>query len=293
MARHTSLWLDVRDQFTEEHLEEWEAQKFWTGGLNDLERETEVIHRDRVIKRQDDKECADSKEVAAEELPPKRRAAHAERQACATPTKVDMSSTNAGVPLYPNWVVRSKTKPTGHDAPKCYRAPREDAIHTLTLAEELDEASVLDPLKPDSQSSQSDALDNSGAEGPKTPLHYSDASATIPPFDLTQLGILPKMSPVMEQENELLNLPPGSPIRCGAPPGLSQSRNRSEHSSYSGSPMSIGSPVGMASLVHALQVRTHPATPAIFSRRRDSPAQDIKEDMDAAQDDADEDLDED
>ena len=203
------------------------------------------------------------------------------------PTKVDVSSTNAGVPLCPNWVVRSKTKPTGHDVPKRYRALREDAVRNLTLEEELDAASVLNPLKSDSKSSQPDALDNSGAEGPKTPPHYSDASAAIPPFDLTQLGILPKMLPVMEQENELLNLAPRAPIGRGAPPGLSQSGNRSQHSSYSGSPMSIGSPTGTVSLVRALQVCT------IFSRRRESPAQDVKEQMDAAEADAEEDSDED
>ena len=226
-------------------------------------------------------------------MPSKQHAAHAERQACATPTKVDVSSTNAGVSLYPNWVVRSKTKPTGHDAPKRYRAPREDAVRNLTLEEELDAASMLNPLKSDSQLSQPDALDNSGAEGPKIPPHYSDASAAIPPFDLTQLGILPKMSPVMEQENELLNLAMGSPIRHGAPPGLSQSQNRSECSSYSGSPMSIGSPAGMASLVCTLQVHTRPTMPTIFSRRRESPAQDIEEEMDATEAEAEEDLDED
>ena len=270
-----------------------------TVGLNDLERETEVVHQDHIIKRQDDKERADSKEAAAEELPPERCAARAEKQACTTPTKVDMSLTNAGVPLYLNWVVRSRTKPTGHDAPKRYRAPREDAVCTPTLAGELDETSVLDPLKPDSPSSQPDALDNStsdstsGAEGPKTPPHYSNASAIIPPFDLTQLGMLPTMSPMTEQENELLNLAPGSPIRCGAPPGLGQSQNRSQCSSYSGSPMSIGSPAGMASLVRMLQVHTCMATPTIFSCRRESLAQDVKEEMDATQDDADEDLDED
>ena len=45
-----------------------------------------------------------------------------------------------------------------------------------------------------------DAADSSEAEGPRTPLHYSNATSTVPPFDLTQLGILPKMSPVTEQE---------------------------------------------------------------------------------------------
>ena len=86
------------------------------------------------------------------------------------------------------------------------------------LEEELDAASIFDPLKPDSQSSQLDtqgcsASDSTlGAEGLRTPPHYSEAPAVIPPFDLAQLGILPKMSPITDQENELLNLVPGSPI---------------------------------------------------------------------------------
>ena len=127
VATHTSLWLDMQDQFAEEHLEEWEAQKFWMAALNDLERDTKAVYRAHVIKRQDNKASADSKEAEAEELPPEQWVARTEQQACATPTKVDVSSTNAGVPLYPNWVVRSKTKPTGSDVPKRYRAPKEDA----------------------------------------------------------------------------------------------------------------------------------------------------------------------
>ena len=50
-------------------LEEWETQKYRTTGLNDLECETEVIHRDCVISQQDTKECADSKEATTQELP--------------------------------------------------------------------------------------------------------------------------------------------------------------------------------------------------------------------------------
>ena len=69
VATHASLWLNVRDQFAEEHLEEWEAQRSWTTGLNDLERDTEAVYRAHIIKRQDNKERADSKEAAAEELP--------------------------------------------------------------------------------------------------------------------------------------------------------------------------------------------------------------------------------
>ena len=44
MATHATLWLDMRDQFGEEHLTEWEAQKSLTRSLNDLECDTEVIY---------------------------------------------------------------------------------------------------------------------------------------------------------------------------------------------------------------------------------------------------------
>ena len=222
-----------------------------------------------------------------------------ERQANTTPTRVDVSSTNAGVPLYPNWVVRNKTKPAGRDAPRPYRAPKEDTGDGLTLEEELDAASIFDPLKPDSQSSQLDTQDCSasdstlGAEGPRMLPHYSKVPAVVPPFDLAQVGILPKMSPVIDRENELLNLVPGSPITCTAPPGLNQSHSRSERSLYSGCPMSLGSPAGTASLTLALRVRTRPATPVIFSSRREPPAHDVEEEMDATEDDAEVEKDED
>ena len=91
MATHASLWLDIRDQFTEEHLEEWKAQKFQAVTLNDLKRVTEAVHRARIIKKQDDKARTDSKEAVAQELLPERRVARMERQASATPTKVDVS----------------------------------------------------------------------------------------------------------------------------------------------------------------------------------------------------------
>ena len=215
------------------------------------------------------------------------------------PTKVDVSSTNAGVPLYPNWILRDKTKPAGRDAPRPYSAPKEDAGNDLTLEEELDAASVFDPLKPDSQSSQPDnqgcsASDSTlGAEGPRMPPHYSEAPTMIPPFDLARVGILPKMSPITDQENELLNLAPGSPITRTARPGLNQGRSRSECSSYSGSPMSLGSPAGTASLALALKVRTRPVTPVTFSSRREPPAHNAEEEMDAVEDDAKQETDED
>ena len=177
--------------------------------------------------------------------------------------------------------------------------PKEDAGDGLTLEEELDVASLFDSLKPDSQSSQLDtqgcsASDSTlGVEGPRTPPHYSEVPAVIPPFDLARVGILPKMSPITDQENELLNLAPGSPITRTAPQGLNQGRSKSEHSSYSGSPMSLGSPAGTMSLELALKVRTRPVTPMIFSSRREPPAHDVKEEMDAMEDDAKEEKDED
>ena len=82
--------------------------------------------------------------------------------------------------------------------------PKEDTGNSLTLEEELDAAYIFDPLKPDSQSSQPDtqgcsASDSTlGVEGPRTPLHYSEAPAMIPSFDLAWVGVLPKMSPIMD-----------------------------------------------------------------------------------------------
>ena len=75
--------------------------------------------------------------------------------------------------------MRNKTKPAGCDAPRPYRVPKEDAGDGLMLEEELDAASVFDPLKPDFQSSQLDtqgcsALDSTlGAEGPRMLPHYT------------------------------------------------------------------------------------------------------------------------
>ena len=247
------------------------------------------------MKRQEDKAIADSKEAAAKELPPERQAAHAERQAGTTPTKADATSTSTGAALYPDWIMRSKTKPTGRDTPRPYRAPKEDANRDLTLEEELDAASVFDPLQLASQSSQPDTQHCSmpdttvGAEGPRTPPHYSDTPAIILPFDLAQVGTLPKMSPVTDRENELLNLVLGSPMTRTAPPGLSQGRSRLGHSSCSGSPMLLGSLVG-TSLALALKVRTHPVTPTMFGSgsREDPPKDGDEEDMDTTEDDTEE-----
>ena len=87
--------------------------------------------------------------------------------------------------------------------------PREDAGERLTLEEELNASSMFDPL----QSSQ-------GAEGPRTLPHYSKSPTYIPPLDIAKVGMLPKMSPIIDQENALLNLTPGSPVTHTTPPGL-------------------------------------------------------------------------
>ena len=83
-----------------------------------------------------------------------------------------------------------------------YRTPREGAHEDLTLEEELDADSVFDPLQLASQSSLSEHQRSSmpdttqGVEGPKTPPHYSEVPAYIPPLNLVRAGILPKMSAI-------------------------------------------------------------------------------------------------
>ena len=87
VAMNTKLWIDQRDHFSLEHLEEWAKQKEQECTLNDLERDMEVVYRARIIRMQEDKALADSKEAAVKDLPPERWAAHAERQAGTTPRK--------------------------------------------------------------------------------------------------------------------------------------------------------------------------------------------------------------
>ena len=87
VAMNATLWIDQRDHFSMEHLEEWAEQKEQECALNDLERDTEVVYRARIIRMQEDKILADSKEAAAKDLPPERRAARVERQAGAMPRK--------------------------------------------------------------------------------------------------------------------------------------------------------------------------------------------------------------
>ena len=278
MAMNATLWIDLRDHFAMEHHEEWTEQKEQECALNNLERDTEVVYRARIIRRQEDKLIADSKEAAMKNLPPERQAARAERQASATPRKIDVSSTSMSTTLYPDWVLSQAGKRSSPDTPQPYQTPREGAGGCLTLEEELDASSVFDPL----HSSQ-------GAEGPRTPPHYSEAPTNIPPFDIAKVGMLPRMSPITDQENALLNVAPGSPVRHAAPPGLDRGQGGSGRSSCSDSPMSLGSPVPGSSLGLALKVRTWPVTPSMFGVREGLPRSTVEEDeeeMDAAGSDA-------
>ena len=191
--------------------------------------------------------------------------------------KDGVSSTSMSATLYPNWVLSWAGKRTSPNTPQPYRTPREDAGECLTLEEELDASSMLDPL----QSSQ-------GAEGPQTPPHYSETPTYIPPFDIAKMGVLPKMSPIMDQENALLNLTPGSPVMHATPPGLGRGQGGSGRSSCSGSPMSLGSPAVGSSLPLALKVRTHPGTPSMFGGWEELPrgaVEEEEEEMDAAEND--------
>ena len=171
---------------------------------------------------------------------------------------------------------------------------QEGASRDLSIEEELDVDSVFDPLKPASQSSQ--PLDSQrssmpdttiGVAGPKTPPHFSEMPAPIPPFDLTLLGMPAPMSPMTDGENALLNLAPGSPVKHTAPPGLGRGLRGLGLSSCSNSPMSLGSPAVTSSLVTALKVCAWPAMPALFySKEELFEESSEEEEMDAADDGA-------
>ena len=260
VAMNTTLWIDRRDHFSLEHLEAWAEQKEEDCALNDLERDTEVVYRARIIKMQEDKLSTNKKEADAKELLPEQQEACAERQASATPRRDDVSSTSMSATLYPNWILSQAGKHMSLDMPQPYQMPREGAGGCLTLEEELDASSVFDPL----QSSQ-------GVKGPRTPLHYSEAPTYIPQFDIAKIGVSPKMLPVTDQENALLSLAPGSPVMRSAPPGLGRGLGMSGRSSCSGSPMSLGSLAVMSSLVLALKVCNCPGTPSAFGGREELP----------------------
>ena len=78
MAAHATLWLDMRDQFADEHHSKWEGHKLLMRSLNDLEHNTEVIYQESLMKRENDELTANSREATAKELLPDRQVAHAE-----------------------------------------------------------------------------------------------------------------------------------------------------------------------------------------------------------------------
>ena len=147
---NATLWIDQWDHFSMEHLEEWAEQKEQECTLNDLERDTEVVYRACIIRMQEDKVLANSKEAAAKDLPPERWAAHTERQASTMPRKDGVSSISMSATLYPDWVLSLAGKCMSPNTPQPYRTPREDTGGCLTLEEELDASSVFDPLQPGS-----------------------------------------------------------------------------------------------------------------------------------------------
>ena len=130
-----------------------------------------------------------------------------------------------------------------------------------------------------------------GAEGPRTPPHYSETLTTILQFDIAKVGVLPRMSPITDQENALLNIAPGSPVRCATPPGLDRGQGGSGRISYSDSPMLLGSPAPGSSLALALKVHTQLVTPSTFGGQEGLPRSTVEEEeeeLDAAEsDDAD------
>ena len=70
VATNATLWIDQWNHFSLEHLEVWAEQKEEDCVLNDLERDTEVVYRARIIKMQEDKLAADKKEADAKGLLP-------------------------------------------------------------------------------------------------------------------------------------------------------------------------------------------------------------------------------
>ena len=102
----------------DKHHVEWEGQKLLMRSLNYLERNTEVVYRERLVKRENDRLAADSREAAAKELPPDRQVGRAERQAGAMPVNLDIASSSSQADLYPNWIRAPVTRPWGSNQPK-------------------------------------------------------------------------------------------------------------------------------------------------------------------------------
>ena len=130
---------------------------------------------------------------------------------------------------------------------------------------------MLSPsLTPWGGSQSSTALDTRvEAAAPKTLLHFFEAPVSVPPFNLSLLGVPTQMSPVTERKNALLSLAPGSSMKNVVLPGTCQGARGSGQSSCSDSPMSLGSPA-ISSVGIALRICAWVAMPALFDSKEGS-----------------------
>ena len=151
-------------------------------------------------------DAADSREKKAKKLPQECQVAHEEHKLQATPMRMDVCPVGMESSLYLNWKLKQDMKPRGADKATPYRMLKDEAKEKLE--EELDAKSVFDPLAPSSQSSEVPSSQphdevNPGTDvaGPKTLLHFCEGPVTIPPFDVSILGIPNKdttLSPVTD-----------------------------------------------------------------------------------------------
>ena len=87
--------------------------------------------------------------------------------------------------------------------------------------------------------------------GPELPPHFSEGPMSIPSFDISVLNIPAKdaaLSPVTEQDNTLLGLALGPPVKSTGlshSPGGGLLGRGSGQASGADSPMSVGSPTGV------------------------------------------------
>ena len=142
-------------------------------------------------------DAADSREEETKKLLPEQQAAHKEGRMQAMPTRMDLIPAGLENTLYMKWKHKPDTKLKGSDKAKPYKMQKEeDTEEQHMLEEELDAKSVFDPLASSSKLSQAPSLQSSlglspGAEaaGPKTLPHFCEGPVTVPPFDLSLLGM--------------------------------------------------------------------------------------------------------
>ena len=291
VAAQATLWLDICKQFTKEHFREWEAQKSQPCQLGALEHDTKIIYHWHLTKRQAEIEAAEGREAAAKQLPPEWQAAHVERQVWAMSVKMDVMPVQLESSLYPNWTWKQDTRPKGSDLPRPYKTPKEGNREELTLEEELDTKSMFDPLASGSQSSQPLNSQSSTAPDtttevarPKTLPHFCEAPISVPPFDLALIGMLAEMSPWLKEKKSSWTWCLGSPFSNMAAAGAGRGTRGSGWSSYSDSPMSLGSPAISSSIGIALRIHAWPVMPAQFDCKGSSEEEedDREEEMDSA-----------